>query len=68
MVKIDSGPERTQLQFGPNPDFDPAKLIALIQKDGRHRFAGQDRVRIERAAPTLEERSALVREFLARLA
>src|SRR5438270_7543331 len=68
VVKIDSGPERTQLQFGPNPDFDPAKLIALIQKDGRHRFAGQDRVRIERAAPTLEERSALVREFLARLA
>ncbi|HEY2967071.1 MAG TPA: transcription-repair coupling factor [Casimicrobiaceae bacterium] len=68
VVKIDSGPERTQLQFGPNPDFDPAKLIALIRKDGRHRFAGPNRVRIERAAPTLEERSALVREFLARLA
>jgi transcription-repair coupling factor (superfamily II helicase) len=67
VVKIDSGPERTQLQFGPNPDFDPAKLIALIQKDGRHRFAGPNRVRIERAAPMLEERVALVREFLARL-
>ncbi|MDQ2962335.1 MAG: transcription-repair coupling factor [Pseudomonadota bacterium] len=67
VVKIDSGPERTQLQFGPKPDFDPAKLIALIQKDGRHRLAGQNRVRIERAAPSLDERVALVREFLARL-
>jgi len=68
VTKIDAGPERSQIQFAPEPPFDPAKLIALIQRDGRHRFAGQDRVRIERAAPTLEERSALVREFLARLA
>ena len=67
VVKIDAGPERTQIQFGPKPPFDTAKLIALIQKDGRHRFAGQDRVRIERAAPTLGERVALVSEFLARL-
>jgi transcription-repair coupling factor (superfamily II helicase) len=68
VTKIDAGPERSQVQFGPNPPFDPAKLVALIQKDGRHRFAGQERVRIERAAPTIEERVALVREFLARLA
>src|SRR5207249_151811 len=68
VTKIDAGPERSQIQFAPEPPFDPAKLIALIQKDGRHRFAGQDRVRIERAAPSLEERSALVREFLGRLA
>jgi len=68
VIRIDSGPERTQLQFGPRPDFDPARLIALIQKDGRYRLAGQDRVRIERAAPSLEERVALVREFLGRLA
>ena len=67
VVKIDSGPERTQLHFGPKPDFDPAKLIALIQNDGRHRLAGQNRVRIERAAPSLDERVALVREFLGRL-
>ena len=49
-------------------DVNPARLIALIQKDGRYRFAGQERVRIERTAPTIEERVALVREFLARLA
>ena len=68
VVRIDSGPERTQVQFGPRPDFDPARLIALIRDDGRYRFAGQDRVRIERAAPSVDERVALVREFLGRLA
>ncbi len=67
VIRIDSGPERTQVQFGPQPAFDPGRLITLLQKDSRHRFAGQDRVRIERAAPSLDERVALVREFLARL-
>jgi transcription-repair coupling factor (superfamily II helicase) len=67
VVKIDAGPERTQIQFAPRPPFDPGKLIALIEKDGRYRLGGPDRVRIERAAPALEDRSALVREFLARL-
>ena len=46
----------------------PASLILLVQSDGRMRFAGPDRVRIERAAPTLAERVALVREFLGQLA
>jgi hypothetical protein len=39
-----------------------------MQKDGRIRFAGPNRVRIERAAPTLADRVALVQEFIARLA
>jgi transcription-repair coupling factor (superfamily II helicase) len=67
-TKIDAGPEHALLQFAPNPPFDPAKLIALIQKDRSLRLAGPDRVRIDRAAPTLDERVAVVREFLSRLA
>ncbi len=66
-VKIDSGPERTTLQFSKNPPFDAGKLILLVQTDGRIRFAGPDRVRIDRAAPELADRVALVREFLGRL-
>ncbi|HQU49182.1 MAG TPA: helicase-related protein, partial [Casimicrobiaceae bacterium] len=66
--KVDAGPERTTIQFVPNPPFDPAKLIARMQRDGRSRFAGPDRVRIDRAAPLLDERVALVREFLGTLA
>jgi transcription-repair coupling factor (superfamily II helicase) len=68
VTKIDAGPERSQVQFAPNPPFDPGKLIALMQKDRKLRFAGPDRVRIERAGPTLDERVAVVRDFLGKLA
>lgn len=65
--KIDAGPERTTIQFVKHPPFDAGKLILLVQKDGRIRFAGPDRLRIDHAAPGLVERIALVRDFLARL-
>ncbi len=68
VTKIDAGAERTTLQFVKHPPFDAGKLILLVQKDGRIRFAGPDRLRIDRAAPTLPERLALVRDFLSRLA
>ena len=48
--KVDAGPERTTIQFVKHPPFDAGALILLVQKDGRIRFAGPDRVRIERAA------------------
>ncbi len=67
VVKVDAGPDRSQVHFGPRPPFDAGQLIALIQQDGRYRFAGQDRVRIERAAPTVEDRVGLIEEFLGRL-
>ncbi len=67
VVKVDAGPDRTTLQFVKQPPFDAARLIDLVQRDGRVRFAGQDRVRIERAAPTLAERVAMVKEFLGRI-
>jgi transcription-repair coupling factor (superfamily II helicase) len=67
VAKVDAGPERTTLQFGPHPPFDPRALIALVQKDGRIRFAGPERIRIEQAAPSIAERVTLVRHFLARL-
>jgi len=66
--KIDAGPERTTVQFVPDPPFDAGKLILHVQRDGRTRFAGPDRVRIDRAAPLLEDRIALVRGFLEKLA
>ena len=66
--EVDAGPERSSVQFGKEPAFDTGKLILLVQRDGRFRFAGPDRVRIEKAAPVLAERVALVRDFLGRLA
>ena len=68
IAKVDAGPERSTLQFVKTPPFDPVVLITLVQKDGRIRFAGPDRVRIEQAAPTLADRVALIRDFIGRLA
>ena len=68
VTKVDAGPERSTVHFGKEPAFDTGKLILLVQRDGRIRFAGPDRVRIEKAAPALAERVALVRDFLAKLA
>ena len=61
-------PSARPIQFVKHPPFDAGALILLVQKDGRIRFAGPDRVRIERAAPTLSERIALVRDFLSQAA
>jgi transcription-repair coupling factor (superfamily II helicase) len=68
VVKIDAGPERSTLQFVKAPPFDPGALILMVQRDGRIRFAGPDRLRIDRAAPTLAERVELVQDFLKKLA
>ncbi len=67
VAKIDAGPERTTLQFVKLPPFDPGALILLVQRDGRIRFAGPDRLRIDRAAPALTDRVALVLDFLKKL-
>jgi transcription-repair coupling factor (superfamily II helicase) len=67
VTKVDAGPERSTLQFAKEPGFDPGRLILLVQRDGRVRFAGPDRVRIERAAPALADRVTLVKEFLAKV-
>jgi len=65
--KVDAGPDRATIQFVRQPPFDAGTLIRLVQKDGRIRFAGPDRIRIDRAAPGLVERIALVRDFLGKL-
>jgi transcription-repair coupling factor (superfamily II helicase) len=68
VTRVDAGPERSALSFAKEPGFDPGRLILLVQRDGRVRFAGPDRVRIEKAAPTLTDRVALVNDFLSRIA
>jgi len=65
--KVDSAPERSLISFKSNPPFDPGRLIRLIQRDGRIRLAGPDRVRIERPAATLAERQRMLIEFLSAL-
>jgi transcription-repair coupling factor (superfamily II helicase) len=65
--KIDSARERSVIHFTKKPSFEPIRLIELIQRDGRYRFAGPDKLKIERAVPTLSEQAQMIRDFLAAL-
>ncbi len=68
IARLDVGPEAASIQFVPNPPVDPMQLIQLIQSKREYKLAGQDRLKIEKAAPTLEKRVELVRDFLREIA
>jgi transcription-repair coupling factor (superfamily II helicase) len=68
IVRVDAGPDGATIQFEPNPPFDPMKLIRLIQTRREFKLAGPDRLRIDRACATLEQRVALIRELQAAIA
>ena len=67
VTKIDAAAERVIVSFVARPAFEPIKLIQLIQRDGRFRLAGPTRMRIEWPTKTLDERVALVKDFLKKL-
>ena len=67
VAKIDAGPERSTLQFVKQPPFDAGALICSCSATAASASRGRIAIRIERAAPTLADRVALVREFLGRL-
>jgi transcription-repair coupling factor (superfamily II helicase) len=54
--KIDASSEAILLTFVPKPPVEPARLIALIQRESTMRLAGPDRLRIERPAADVEGR------------
>jgi transcription-repair coupling factor (superfamily II helicase) len=62
IAKIDASGEALVLMFVANPPIDPARLIALVQRDRGARMAGPTRLRIERRTPTLDARVMALRE------
>ncbi len=56
VIKVDAGPERVAVQFGPHASVNPAKVIKLIQTDSRYRLQGNDRLRADIASTQLPER------------
>ncbi len=64
IARLEVGAESASIQFVPNPPINPAKLIKLIQSKREYKLAGQDRLRIEMASPTLDNRLELVERFL----
>ena len=62
------GSEGATLQFEPNPPFEPIKLIKLIQTRREYKLAGQDKLKIEKPCPGLNQRVELIRGFLKEIA
>jgi transcription-repair coupling factor (superfamily II helicase) len=60
--KIDASGEAIVINFIPEPSFDTAKLIALMQKSRTMRLSGPTRLRIEEKTTTPEARLGRLRE------
>ena len=46
------------------PEPDPARIIALVQKNRHIKLAGNDKLRIERELPQPKDRAQMVRDVL----
>ena len=64
VTKIDAGEAVSIITFQPNPPIDAARIIELVQKHRHIKLVGNERLRIERAAPTVRERVQMVRDVL----
>ena len=66
--KIDASGAAIVIHFVPEPSFDTARLIALLQKSRTMRLAGPTRLRIDEKTATLDTRLARLREVFRALA
>jgi transcription-repair coupling factor (superfamily II helicase) len=64
VIKIDASPSLTVLNFRPNPPVDAARIIQLVQKNRHIKLAGNDKLRIERTLPDIQQRAQAIREVL----
>jgi transcription-repair coupling factor (superfamily II helicase) len=67
IAKIDATEATIKLQFIPSPPIDPARIIALVQKNRSYKLAGPDRLAISRETAGLRERVAAIREIIEEL-
>ena len=64
VARIDAGDAVTTISFAPNPPFEAIRIIELVQKNKHIKLAGNEKLRIERAAPEVKDRVQLVRDVL----
>jgi transcription-repair coupling factor (superfamily II helicase) len=62
--KVDATPQLTVISFRPNPPIEAIRIIELVQKHRHIKLAGNDKLRIERAAAEPRERAQIVRDVL----
>ncbi|MEJ7137968.1 transcription-repair coupling factor [Amphibiibacter pelophylacis] len=64
VLKIDSSPGVTTLQFKPHPPIDPMAIITLVQKNRHIQLSGNDRLRITRTMDQVDDRVRFIRDVL----
>jgi transcription-repair coupling factor (superfamily II helicase) len=64
VTKIDAGDKATAITFAPNPPIDALRIIELVQRNRDIKLVGNERLRVDRAAPEVRDRVQLVREVL----
>ena len=67
IIKIDATSDVVQIQFAPNPPIEAKRIIELIQSQRQIKLAGQDRLRLTAAMPTVAERVAAVKNLMRQL-
>ncbi len=62
--KIDASPALINVNFRPNPPIDPMRVIELVQKNRNIKLVGNEKLRIEKALSSPQDRAQAVREVL----
>jgi transcription-repair coupling factor (superfamily II helicase) len=68
VVRIDAPSDHVQIQFGPQPAIDPARVLDLVQKRRGWKLAGPTKLRVAASSATPKERAQTVRAVLEELA
>ena len=64
VLKIDAGPKLMNIVFRPKAPIDGQRIVELVQKNRAIKFAGNDKLRIEREIADPKERAQYVRDVL----
>ncbi|WP_422016259.1 transcription-repair coupling factor [Roseateles sp.] len=62
--KIDASPALINVNFRKNPPIDPMRVIELVQKNRNIKLVGNEKLRIEKALSSPQDRAQAVREVL----
>ena len=68
VARVDAAAEFMQIQFVQHPPLDPARVLALVQKQRGWKLTAPNKLRVERVTSELVERATSVRQVLDGLA
>ncbi|HEU6455625.1 MAG TPA: transcription-repair coupling factor, partial [Roseateles sp.] len=64
VIKVDASPAIININFRANPPIDPMRVIELVQKNRNIKLVGNEKLRVEKALSSPQDRAQAVREVL----